>query len=136
MTEKPSVESVRQAIGNSFELHDITGQESNQIALAIDLPHETAPTSQLMQSLSNGISSVWREVFASRPLVIIFDMDIARLVGSSFAEDFGGLVVVDGIAVGDMDYVDIGSEIEHSQTVPVVLKNLVFFKDYGQFANV
>ena len=135
ITEGPTVESVRNAIRKSFELHDITGEESNQIALAIDLPPETSPTSSLIESLSNGISSVWREVFASRPLVIIFDMDIAKLVGSSFVQDFVGLVVVDGIAVGDLDYVDIGSEIEHSQTVPVVLKNLVFFKDDGQIAS-
>lgn len=135
MTEEPTVESVRQTTRRSFELHDITGQGSNQIALAVDLPHETAPTSQLVQSLANGISSVWGEVFASRPLIIIFDMDIAKLVGSSFSKDFGGLVVVDGISVGDLDYVDIGSEIEQSQTVPVVLKNLVFFKDYGQFSD-
>jgi ethanolamine utilization protein EutA (predicted chaperonin) len=28
--------------------------------------------------------------------------------------------------VGDLDYIDIGTEIQYSRTVPVVVKNLVF----------
>ena len=64
-------------------------------------------------------------------IVLIFDIDIANLVGSILAERLGSskdIICVDGIEVGDLDYIDIGAEIEASRTVPVVVKNLVFAK--------
>lgn len=121
---------VRQALGK----YDIDNLESAcPVALAIDLPPEAAPTSTLLRTLSQGLVSAWNGVFKnSGALVLIFNLDIARLAGYVLAEDIGfpgDIVCIDGIEVGDLDYVDIGAEIEYSRTVPVVVKNLVFLKN-------
>jgi ethanolamine utilization protein EutA len=127
--EEPTSESIRSAVGKALERHDVTGPVNTSVALAIDLLPNTAPTAALMHNLSKGITSIWREIFgASNTLVLIFDLDIAKLVGHAFSEDLP-VICVDGIEVGDLDYVDIGEQIAYSETVPVVLKNLVFFKD-------
>ena len=65
------------------------------------------------------------------PIVILFDLDIANLFGNMLAEKTGHtreIACIDGIQVGDLDFVDIGTEIQSSRTVPVVIKNLVFSK--------
>ena len=63
--------------------------------------------------------------------MLIFDIDIANLVGNILAEKSEHpreILCIDGIDVGDLDYIDIGMEIQSSSTVPVVIKNLVFSK--------
>ncbi len=130
--ERPTAEWVEATVRKALGKYDIDNlQSTSQIALAIDLPPETAPTSALLRSLSQGVVSVWNGTFKGDTLVIILNFDIAKLLGNVLAEGSGfsgDVVCLDGIDVGDLDYVDIGTEIEYSRTVPVVVKNLVFLK--------
>jgi ethanolamine utilization protein EutA len=62
-------------------------------------------------------------------LVVVVDADIAQLLGRVLREETGvrrPLVVVDGIELGELDYVDVGSFIDPPGVVPVVIKSLLF----------
>ena len=83
-----------------------------------------------MRNLAAGILSTADDSFErDAPVILILDVDIANLVGNFLAEKFERsrkILCIDGIDVGDLDYIDIGLEIQSSRTVPVVVKNLVF----------
>lgn len=62
-------------------------------------------------------------------LGVVLDQDIAMLVGRLIAEELGlteDVVVLDGVSLEDVHFVDFGKFREDSNTVPVVLKALVF----------
>ena len=64
-----------------------------------------------------------------RPLVIIVDADVAHALGRILRVELGwsaSLVVIDGVSVGDLDYVDIGKPFGPGLTVPVTVKSLTF----------
>ena len=131
--EKPTEEDVAGSVRKALGRYDIDGlQPVSPIALFMDLPPEIAVGPALLRSLTQGILSVWNERFSNAyPVVLMFDMDIANLVGNILAEKAGhvrDILCIDGIHVGDLDYVDIGTEIQSSRTVPVVVKNMVFSK--------
>lgn len=66
-------------------------------------------------------------------LGLILDQDIAMLVGRLIAEELEvtkDVVVLDGVTVHDVHFVDFGRYREETNTVPVVLKSLVF-TDWG-----
>jgi ethanolamine utilization protein EutA len=131
--EKATAEEVRGSVREALSRYDMDMVQPNHpIALAINFPPETTPNPALLRSLSQGILSVLDGALArAHCVVLIFDIDIANLIGSILAEKLGfskEILCVDGIEVGDLDYVDIGGEIESSRTVPVVVKNLVFLK--------
>lgn len=62
-------------------------------------------------------------------LGLILNQDIAMLVGRLIAEELEvtkDVVVLDGVSLQDIHFVDFGRFREESNTVPVVLKSLVF----------
>jgi len=131
--ENPTAAAVADSVRRSLSRYDIDRhQPSDPVALAIGLPAHTTPNPVLLRSLSQGIISALDHTFpGAQSVVLIFDIDIANLMGHSLAEKLGGskdILCIDGIGVSDLDYVDIGTPIESSQTLPVVLKNLVFAK--------
>jgi ethanolamine utilization protein EutA len=67
-------------------------------------------------------------------LGLILDQDIAMLVGRLIAEELEvtkDVVVIDGVTVDDVHFVDFGRYREESNTIPVVLKSLVFADGEG-----
>lgn len=63
------------------------------------------------------------------PLGLILDQDIAMLVGRLISDELEvtrDVVVLDGISLHDIHFVDFGRLRPDSNTVPVVLKSLVF----------
>lgn len=62
-------------------------------------------------------------------LAVVVDADIAQLLGRVLREDVGvgrDLVVVDGIELSELDYVDVGGFLDPPGVVPVVIKSLLF----------
>lgn len=61
-------------------------------------------------------------------LVAVLDGDIARLVGEHIARlgARGPVLVLDGIEVSDLDFLDIGAFIPGTGALPVVVKSLLF----------
>lgn len=67
-------------------------------------------------------------------LGLILDQDIAMLVGRLIAEELEltkDVVVLDGVTLHDVHFVDFGRYRQESNTVPVVLKSLVFADGTG-----
>ena len=63
------------------------------------------------------------------PLYVVVDADVAHALGRLLRNELGWsgpLVVVDSLAVGDLDYVDIGRPFGAVGTVPVTVKSLTF----------
>ena len=67
-----------------------------------------------------------------RPVYVMLDGDVAMTLGRLLHDELGvttGLLVVDGLALRDFDYIDIGRVRHPSRTVPVTIKSLVFDED-------
>ena len=66
---------------------------------------------------------------AGQPVVVVLDADVSRLVGENLSralERYRDIVCIDGVQLQDFDYIDISREHEHTRTVTVVIKSLVF----------
>jgi ethanolamine utilization protein EutA (predicted chaperonin) len=64
-----------------------------------------------------------------RPLVVATDGDIAATLGAVLERELGftgGLITLDGLDLGDLDYIDVGAPVPPSGVVPVIVKSLVF----------
>ena len=64
-----------------------------------------------------------------RPLIVAIDGDIAATLGAVLRDELhfaGELITLDGLELGDLDYIDIGSPRPASGVVPVIVKSLVF----------
>jgi ethanolamine utilization protein EutA len=103
-----------------FELDGMTPQVA--YALTIDAPADY----HLLRATAEEVASAAEP---GRALFIIVDADVAQALGRILRVELGWsgpLVVVDGIAVGDLDYVDIGRPLGPNLTVPVTVKSLTF----------
>lgn len=130
---KPTEGDVADAVCSVLGRYDIDRMaHAGPLALAVNISPNTAIGPELLRNLTQGIlSAVNRNCAGANPIVLIFDIDIANLVGNILAEKSGhakDIICIDGINVGDLDYIDIGTEIQSSRTVPVVVKNMVFSK--------
>ena len=83
-----------------------------------------------LQAFCGGVAEGLKDIFAKgHPLVLVNDGDIGGIVGLHFQEELqlqNPIISIDGIALSDFDYIDIGALIESSGAVPVVIKSLIF----------
>ena len=64
-----------------------------------------------------------------RPLVVAIDGDIAATLDAVLRNELhfkGDLVTLDGLELGELDYIDVGAPVAPSGVVPVIVKSLVF----------
>jgi ethanolamine utilization protein EutA len=89
-------------------------------------PPEYHRVRALAEAVAIGLSD---RIRAGAAIYLVLDGDIARTLGLILSEELGvgnDLVVLDGVALRDFDYVDLGRVREPSGTVPVTIKSLVF----------
>ncbi len=83
-----------------------------------------------LQSFSKGLVEGLKEILdKGHPLLLVNDGDIGGIVGLHFQEELeiqNPIISIDGIALNDFDYIDIGELIQSSGSVPVVIKSLIF----------
>jgi ethanolamine utilization protein EutA len=96
------------------------------------------PSHERLLPLARGVRDALAERTArGRPLYVVLDGDVALTLGRLLREELdvtADLLVIDGIALRDFDYVDIGRVRFPSNTVPVTIKSLVFGLDPGHGA--
>jgi ethanolamine utilization protein EutA len=123
-------EEVSAAIREHFQRFDTVEGEA-EIALAFRW--RGVPAYRRIAGLARGIAEAMpRTIAAARPLFIILDGDIAQTVGALLKEELGvasEVLALDGIALWDFDYIDLGRVRMPSFTVPVTIKSLVFGED-------
>jgi len=64
-----------------------------------------------------------------KPLVILVDGDVGRLVGAVLCDEAGWLgdvVSLDSVALQELDFVDVGELMLPSGAVPLVLRSRIF----------
>jgi ethanolamine utilization protein EutA len=77
--------------------------------------------------------SLPRSIETKKAIFVILDGDVAQTLGAILKEDWhigSELLVLDGIALRDFDYIDLGRIRMPSHTVPVTIKSLVFSQDH------
>lgn len=76
--------------------------------------------------LASGISRALGHLGAAdRPHVLVFEQNIAGVVGSALAANLG-VLCVDEVSLSEMDFIDIGARKPDERYVPIVVKSLVF----------
>ena len=106
---------------------DLSGFTSG-LALALSVCGEL--NYQTLRAVAEAIAWVLEKGDSeTAPLFIVLDKDVAKSLGGILKEEFlseRAVIVVDGIDVGDLDYLYIGLPIGISEVVPVTVKSLVF----------
>jgi ethanolamine utilization protein EutA len=118
------------AIRGHFRDFDL---EEGEAEVAIALRWAGEPAFERIAAFAQGIiSALPRTVTSGKPIYLILDGDIAQTLGGILKEDMriaSEVLVIDGIALRDFDYIDLGRIRMPSCTVPVTIKSLVFTDD-------
>jgi ethanolamine utilization protein EutA len=122
--------SVTGAITEHLRSFDVVEGES-EVALAFRW--RGAPAHGRLAGLARGIvDAMPRTIAKGAPLFIVLDADVAQTLGAILRDELGvrsEVLVLDGIALLDFDYIDLGRVRMPSFTVPVTIKSLVFSTD-------
>jgi ethanolamine utilization protein EutA len=119
----PVEAAVRRAMAR-FDLD----QYASGLALAISL--SGPPDYHGLRTIAEGIHAVVSgSETGGEPLFLVMDLDIAKSLGGILKEELQldrDIVAVDGIDVGDLDYIDIGRPMGILEPLPVTVKSLLF----------
>ena len=101
--------------------------------VALALSWSGLPRHDRLLAFAEGIRQGLAErIAAGRAVFVMLDGDVAMTLGRLLRDELGvtvPLLVVDGLALRDFDYIDIGRIRHPSRTVPVTIKSLVFATD-------
>ncbi|MEE8529026.1 MAG: ethanolamine ammonia-lyase reactivating factor EutA, partial [Gammaproteobacteria bacterium] len=126
-TENFDVDGLVSAIHRHMEMFDLDGTNAD---IVFAFHWEGSPTFRRIGALAEGIRRAAAErITRGKPIYVILDADIAMNLGAILREDSGidnEVLVIDGLALWDFDYVDLGRMRLPSRTVPVTIKSLVF----------
>jgi ethanolamine utilization protein EutA len=119
--------AVKGAIARALARLDLAAAKQ-PVALAFHW--DGSATFARLQAFSTGVKDGLEKILAKGfPLTLVSDGDIGGILGLHFKEemDFPHPVIsIDGVALSEFDYIDIGALIPSSGAVPVVIKSLVF----------
>ena len=119
--------SLEQSMLTALQKFDLNGFGPG---LALALSIDETPNYPSLRRMADAVSSLINGPDSvSAPVFIVVDMDVAKSLGGILKDELHveeDLVVVDGIDVGDLDFVDIGRPMGISDIVPVTVKSLVF----------
>ena len=123
-------EKIAAAVSRHFTAFDLVEGES-EVALAFRWRGE--PAFERLSAFAKGITlSLANTLKQKKPLYLILDGDVANTLGGILKDDWkieSELLVIDGIALRDFDYIDLGRIRMPSHTVPVTIKSLFFNQD-------
>ena len=115
------------AIENALRRLDL--QEGRQ-PVALAFHWEGSATFARLQGFCGAVVEGLKPVLdKGHPLLLVNDGDIGGILGLHFKEEMKldkPIISVDGIALQEFDYIDVGALIPSSGAVPVVIKSLVF----------
>ncbi len=118
------------AIRGHFSALDLQ-EGAAEVALA--LRWRGAPSYPRIAAFAQGIvQGMQRTIAGGKALYIVLDGDIAQTLGAILREELklkNEILVIDGVTLWDLDYIDLGRIRLPSHTVPVTIKSLVFSED-------
>ena len=125
--ESITVAEIRDSVTRALQRFDAQDTER---AVALAIRWELGPSYPLIRTLAEGLVSAMKDhIDQGQPLVLVFDADIAKLMGNIIERELipgAGIISIDGIDLKDFDFIDIGQELPDAKAVPVVIKSLIF----------
>jgi ethanolamine utilization protein EutA len=123
-------EALASAIRGHFTAFDLE-EGASEVALAFRWTG--APSYPRIAAFARGIAAGLPHTIASgKPLYLVLDGDIAQTLGAILREELkiaNEILVIDGVTLWDLDYIDLGRIRLPSHTVPVTIKSLLFNED-------
>jgi ethanolamine utilization protein EutA (predicted chaperonin) len=124
--------SVSDALKQSFRKFDLPRFTSG---LALSLTVSGVPDYQSVKRIAAGVAEILKEADDQKcPLYLTLDLDIAKSLGGMLRDELKiarDIIAVDGIEVGDLDYIDIGECLGITEVIPVTVKSLMFPTTHG-----
>ena len=119
--------TLAETISSHFQVFDLKEGEA-EVALVFrwDGPPAAIRIAAFCRGLMDGLPATVR---SGRAIYLVFDHDLAGLVGTVLKNDFelkNDVLAIDGVTLHDFDFIDLGKALEPSGTVPVTIKSLVF----------
>ncbi len=125
--DKIDAAAVAAAIKAALARLDLGDGES---PVALFVPWRGSATYRRLDDFCNAAAAGLQTVLArGHPLVLVGDGDVGGLIGIHYCEELklkNPIVSIDGLELNDFDYIDIGTILDTSGAVPVVIKSLVF----------
>lgn len=122
-----TVSSVRESVDAAMRRMDLVEGER---PVALSFKWRMEPSYERVKTLAEGIAAgMPNTIAAGEPLTLVFDTDIGGAVGNLLTREVipgHDLVSIDEVQLGELDYIDLGEELEDVHAVPVVVKSLVF----------
>jgi ethanolamine utilization protein EutA len=125
VTKEDSSKEVAATFAAALAKYDAT-HLSGGLALALSVAGQ--PDYPYLNRIAQGIVGIANPADRGS-LFVILDVDVAKSLGSILVEELKvgrPVVLVDGIEVGDLDYLDIGRPMGTSEVIPITVKSLVF----------
>jgi len=126
-TESITPVEIKNSVERALQRFDILNGDR---AVALALRWELGPSYPLIRTLAEGLVGAMKDhADSGLPLVLVFDADIAKLMGNIIERELlpgAGIISIDGIDLKDFDFIDIGQELPDAKAVPVVIKSLIF----------
>lgn len=119
--------AVRSAIDHAAKLRELDPARPAALMLGWHGP----PAYANLRALADGVAASLVGVTAvagETTLVVIIDNDVSALVGRILRDELGitDCIVIDGIDLSELDYVDLGRQRQPAGTVPAIIKSLLF----------
>jgi len=123
-------EALARAIRGHFTAFDLE-EGASEVALAFRWTG--APSYPRIAAFARGIAAgLPKTISSGKPLYLVLDGDIAQTLGAILREELkiaNEILVIDGVTLWDLDYIDLGRIRLPSHTVPVTIKSLLFSED-------
>ncbi len=109
---------------------DITDFEEGESPIALAFPWRGDPSHGRLHAVAAGIcAALPRTLQEDMPLVLLIDGDVGKSLGRVIRHEIAPaaeVIAIDGVQLKEFDYVDIGSVIELTNVVPIIIKSLLF----------
>ncbi len=127
LSDDIDVPTLAREIQGHFQAFDL---QEGETEVALVFHWEGPPAAIRIDAFCRGLLEGLPETLKSGgSIYLVFDHDLAGLVGNILTEDFrlkNDILSIDGITLRDFDFIDLGEVLEPSGTVPVTIKSLVF----------
>jgi ethanolamine utilization protein EutA len=121
--DRPALTALKQSLGK----FDLTSWGEG---LALSLSLEGALDYKTIRGIAEAVASVCGANHGERaPLYLALDLDVAKSLGGILKEELNfnrEIIAIDGIEVGDLDFIDIGEPMGITEVIPVTVKSLMF----------
>jgi ethanolamine utilization protein EutA (predicted chaperonin) len=104
--------------------------EEGESPVALSFPWRGDPSHARLHAAASGIcAALPRTLQENMPLVLLIDGDVGKSLGRIILHEIASdadVIAIDAVQLKEFDYVDIGSVIEVTNVVPIIIKSLLF----------